>query len=207
LRGESSLDAAVLIVQGGPVSADELLGLYVELLALDEMPDSVGERGANGLTWMLYPIDFQGQPADIALTQHADGLALIVLLVSNPAEYEDMSEAVFLPVVDALVPLAQPAADVAHAFMQALKDADYARAYELCDPSLQDEFGSTADLEAWVQDNGIELVEWSFPERNVMEDMVQVLGMATFVGDQQTAIEVLLVEFDGEWLIVGFHFQ
>jgi len=156
---------------------------------------------------MLYPIEFQGQPADIALTQHADGLALIVLLVSEPAEYEEMSEAVFLPVVDALVPLGQPAADVAHAFMQALKDADYGRAYELCDPSLQDEFGSTADLESWMQDNGIELVEWSFPERNVMEDMVQVLGLGTFAGEKQTIIEVLLVELDGEWMIVGLHFQ
>jgi len=207
LRGASSMDATVLIVQGGPISADELLGLYVELLALDEMPEIAGEREANGLTWMLYPIEFQGQPADIALTQHADGLALIVLLVSEPAEYEEMSEAVFLPVVDALVPLGQPAADVAHAFMQALKDADYGRAYELCDPSLQDEFGSTADLESWMQDNGIELVEWSFPERNVMEDMVQVLGLGTFAGEKQTIIEVLLVELDGEWMIVGFHFQ
>jgi hypothetical protein len=207
LRGASSLDGTVLIVQGGPISADELLGLYVELLGLDGVPQSVGEREANGLTWMLYAIEFQGQPADIALAEQADGLALIVLLVSEPAEYEDMSEAVFLPVVDALVPLAQPAADVAHAFMQALKDADYARAYELCEASLQEEFGSPADLEAWMQDNGIDLVEWSFPERNLMEGMIQVLGLGTFAGDRQAAIEVLLVEVDGEWLVVGFHFQ
>jgi hypothetical protein len=207
LRGESSLDATVLIVQGGPVSADELLGLYVELLGLGEMPESVGEREANGLTWVLYPIEFQGQPADIALTEHSDGLALIVLLVSEPAEYEEMSEAVFLPVVDALVPLAQPAADVAHAFMQALMDANYERAFELCESSLQEEFGSVADLEAWMLDNGIEPVEWSFPERNLMEGTVQVLGMGTLAGDQQVIAEVLLVQVDGEWLIAGFQFQ
>lgn len=207
LRGESSLDATVLIVQGGPIGAEDLLGLYVELLGLGEIPESVGEREANGLTWILYQIEFQGQPADIAVTEHPDGLALIVLLVSEPAEYEEMSGAVFLPVVDALMPLAQAAADVAHAFMQALKDADYERAFELCESSLQEEFGSAADLDGWMRDNGIEPLEWTFFERNVTGDMVEVLGIGTLAGGQQATIEVLLAEVDGEWLIAGFQFQ
>ena len=206
-RGLSNLDATVLIVQGLPISAEELLGLYVELLALDSMPDQVGERTANDLTWTLYAFEFQGQPADIALTEHEDGLALIVFLLSEPEEYSAMSEALFEPVVDALVPLAQPAADTAHAFMQAIKDADYAGALELCTSDLQEELGGPDDTEEWMLTHGFEPLEWSFPQRNVRESVVQLLGTSTLAGGQETTLEVLLVEVDGEWLVAGFHFE
>ncbi len=108
-REASSLDATVLIAQGAEVSADELLGLYVDAMELDDPLESVGERKANGMTWTLYAVEFQGQPTDIALTEQY-GQALIVLLMSEPGEREMMLESVFFPVVDALVPLAQPAA-------------------------------------------------------------------------------------------------
>jgi len=205
-RETSQLDATVLIAQAGPVSAADLLTLWVDQLELDEMPESVGERKANGLTWTLYSIQFQDLPADLALSER-DGLALIVLLVSEPREREVMSEAVFLPAVDALVPLAQPAADVGNAFMKALKNADYAGAYELCDPDLQEELGSVADLGEWMVANGIEPVEWSFPERNLVGDMVQVLGIGTFAGDQEGMVELLLIQVDGEWHVAGFRVQ
>ena len=202
-RETSQLDATVLIAQAGPVSAADLLTLWADQLELGEMPESVGERKANGLTWTLYLVQFQDLPADMALSER-DGLALVVLLVSEPRERKVMSEAVFLPVVDALMPLAQPAADVGNAFMKALKNADYARAYELCDPDLQEELGSVADLGEWMVANGIEPVEWSFPERNLVGDMVQVLGISTFAGDQEAMVELLLIQVDGEWRVGGF---
>jgi pimeloyl-ACP methyl ester carboxylesterase len=144
LRGASSLDATVLIAQGAEVSADEVLGLYADAMELEDPLESVGERKANGMTWTLYAIDFQGQPTDIALTEQY-GQALIVLLMSEPGEREMMLESVFFPVVDALVPLAQPAANVVRDFKEALQTADYARAYELCDADLQEELGSVED--------------------------------------------------------------
>jgi hypothetical protein len=205
-RGASDLDATVLIEQGGPLSADTLLGLYVELLELGEVPESTGEREANGLAWTLYEIEFQGLPADIALTEEY-GQALIVLLVSEPGERETMLESVFFPVVEALVPLGQPAAHVANAFMTALRDADYERAFALCDLSLQDEFGSAADLEEWMLSNSIEPVEWSLPQRDVTGDTVEVFGTGTFAGDQQASIEMVMLQVDGEWLVAGFHFR
>jgi pimeloyl-ACP methyl ester carboxylesterase len=206
LRGESDLDATVLIAQGGPLSADDLLGLYVDLLELGEMPESVGVREANALTWTLYEIEVQSLPADIALSEQY-GQALIALLVSEPLERDTMLETVFWPVVDALVPLGQPAADVANAFLTALQEGDYDRAYELCDPSLQDEFGGAADLEDWVLSNGIEPVEWSLPQRDLVGDTVEVFGTGTFAGNQQASIEMVLLQVDGEWLVAGFHFR
>jgi pimeloyl-ACP methyl ester carboxylesterase len=205
-RGASDLDATVLIQQGGPLSAEEILSLYAELLELGDVPESAGEREANGLTWTLYEIEFQGLPANIALTEQY-GQALIVLLVSEPGEHETMIESVFFPVVDALVPLGQEATQVADEFLTALSEGDYGRAFELLAPSLQDDLGSAADLQEWSQSNGIELVEWSLPQRDLVDDTVEVFGIGTFAGDQQTSIDIVMLQVDGEWLVAGFHFS
>lgn len=47
-------------------------------------------------------------------------------------------------------------------------------------------------------------IEWSFPERNLYGDMVQVLGIGTFAGDQEATIELLLIQVGGEWRVGGF---
>lgn len=206
LREASDLDATVLIEQAAPVSADELLGLYVDLLEMDELPESVGERDVDGQTWTLYAVQYQDQPGDMAIAER-DGLALIVFLVSESAERDALYESVFLPAVDALQPLAQPAADVGHVFMKALKNGDYARAYELCDADLQEEFGSAAGIEEWTAANEIAPVEWTFPERNLFPDRVQVLGLVTLEGDREAIAELILVEVDGDWRVAGFRVQ
>jgi hypothetical protein len=101
-RGSSAVDTAVLLAQAAPVSAEDLLALVSGQLGLGEPPETVGERQANGLTWTLYALTVQSVEIDMALAE-ADGLALIVLLQSDPGEHEALYEAVFLPVVDALV--------------------------------------------------------------------------------------------------------
>jgi hypothetical protein len=206
MRDESDLDATVLIAQAAPVSARDLLEYYAGLLEMGDVPESAGEREADGLAWTLYEAQYQDQPADMALTER-DGLALILMLVSEPSERDALYEAVFLPAVDALELLAQPAADVGHAFLKALKNENYARAFELCDPDLQEEFGSAAGLEEWLADNDIAPVEWSFPERNMLPNMVQILGFITLEGDLQAYVELLMVDVDGEWRVAGFRVQ
>ncbi len=103
-RGSSAMDTAVVLAQAAPVTAEDLLALVSSQLGLEEPPEAVGEREANGLTWTLYAITVQGLEIDMALTE-AEGLAFIVLLQSEPGEHEALYEAVFLPVIDALVPL------------------------------------------------------------------------------------------------------
>ena len=59
---------------------------------------------AESLTWTLYATEVQGVLVDFALAE-SDGLALIVLLQSAADEHDTLYETVFLPAVDALVPV------------------------------------------------------------------------------------------------------
>lgn len=205
-RAESAADATVLLAQAVPMSAQELLSLLSGQFGLDAPPEGVGQRQAGDLTWTLYAFPLQGMEIDMALTE-SSGLALLVLVQSDPAEHEALYEAVFLPVVDALAPLARPAVEAADAFMAALKEGDYAAAYDLCVPDLQAEFGSVEDLEAWAVDNVIEPLEWRFISRRASDDTVELAGNGTFSGDQEASLEVVLYQVDGEWLVAGFHVQ
>lgn len=166
----------------------------------------MGQREADDLTWTLYAVSLPDLEIDRALTE-ASGLALIVLLQSGSAEHGALCEAVFVPVADALAPIALPAVEVAGSFMTALKVGDYATAYDLSAPSLQEEFGSVEALEAWMEDVGVEPVDWIFLSRSVSDEETQLLGTATFVGDQRVSLEVVLFEIDGEWRVDGFHLE
>lgn len=103
-RGSSGLDVATLIEQAAPGTASALLAGLAGQLGLEELPTSVGEREANGLTWRLYALEVQTVSVDIALAE-SDGLVLLVLLQSASDERDALLEAVYLPAVDALVPL------------------------------------------------------------------------------------------------------
>ncbi len=94
---------------------------------------------------------------------------------------------------------------VGESFMIALRDADYATAYDLCAPDLQAEFGGAEDLGAWMQDNGIVPLEWTFESENVVDSMIQLLGTATFAGDIEAGFVVVVIDVDGEFLVAGFH--
>jgi len=103
-RASSGLDVTTVIEQAAPGTAAALLAALKGQLGLGEAPESVGEREANDLTWMLYAVEVQGIAVDIALAE-SDGLVLIVLLQSAMDQHSALYEAVFLPAIDALVPL------------------------------------------------------------------------------------------------------
>lgn len=103
-RGDSALDVATILIQAAPMGADMLLGLLSSQLGLSAPPESIGEREANGLTWTLYAVEIQTIPVDLALAE-SEGVSFIVLLQSDPDEHDALYEAVFLPAIDALVPL------------------------------------------------------------------------------------------------------
>jgi len=103
-RASSALDVATLIEQAAPGTAAQLLTGLIGQLGLDEAPGSAGERKANGLTWVLYELQVQTVSVDIALAE-SDGLVLIVLLQSAQDERDGLYDAVYLPAIDALVPV------------------------------------------------------------------------------------------------------
>jgi ABC-type multidrug transport system ATPase subunit/pimeloyl-ACP methyl ester carboxylesterase len=103
-RASSALDVAVLQVAVGSKSAKEVIADIAKGYGL-ETPESTGERQANDLTWSLYALVVQGVPRDLALAESKAG-TLIVLLRSAPDERDALYDAVFLPVVEAMTPLA-----------------------------------------------------------------------------------------------------
>ena len=103
-RGHPAVDMAALQMAVEPVTVDELLSLVVRNYGLEERPESTSARQANDLTWSLYTFQVQGVPRDLALAQ-SQGVTLLVLLRSASDERDALYEKVFLPAVDALVPL------------------------------------------------------------------------------------------------------
>jgi pimeloyl-ACP methyl ester carboxylesterase len=104
-RASSAVDIAVLqVAVESAVGTEELLEAISGGYGLEEPPASTGERTANDLTWSLYAFEAQGVPRDLALAE-GERVTLIVVLRSAADERDAMYEAVFLPVVDALVPL------------------------------------------------------------------------------------------------------
>jgi hypothetical protein len=104
-RNNSSLDGTVLLAQAAPsYPVAELLALFTQQLGLDEEPEVVDRRSANGLTWYLYRFDVQGFRVDMALAEDSER-GYISLMQSSPAERDTLFERVFLPVVDSLGPI------------------------------------------------------------------------------------------------------
>jgi hypothetical protein len=98
-----------------------------------------------------------------------------------------------------------PATEVAGAFMTALRDADYATAYDLFAPDLQAEFGTADAVGEWMVSNGIEPLAWAFTTDNVDGETLQLLGTATFPDDLELELEMVLIQVEGEWRVAGFH--
>lgn len=107
-RAASSMDPTALVVQAAAGVSE---AYWLEWLTqgfgdrgFREAPFRTGERQANGLTWSLYTADYEGLPVGLALAE-GERLTLLVVLVSDARDHAALFEAVFLPVVDALVPI------------------------------------------------------------------------------------------------------
>ena len=102
-RGSSALDQTVLIVQGAPVSADEILGLLADNFELEEAFESTAEYTTEFATWDLFSADIQGFPINLAVTvTPQSGISYFALLVTEENEEEALVDAVFFPVLDSL---------------------------------------------------------------------------------------------------------
>jgi len=101
-RASSAVDVAALqVAVEREKNPRELLDAMAKGSGLAKSPESTGEHQADGLVWSLYAFQVQGVPRDLALAE-SEGLTLIVLLRSAPADRDALYEAVFLPVVDAM---------------------------------------------------------------------------------------------------------
>ncbi len=103
-RGTSDLDPTVALAQAGPLSAGDLLSSITSSFQLEEAPEPVGTRQANGLTWSLYSFTSQGFPVEMAITE-SGGLGIVVLLQSSKDDRDSLYDAVFLPMLDSTMPI------------------------------------------------------------------------------------------------------
>ena len=103
-RAGSAADRAALLYDAAPISAQEFLGVIAQQLGLKVAPAATGSRQANGLSWTFYGLQVQGVSVDIALAEQK-GATLLILLQGTLEERDALYQAVFLPAVDALVPL------------------------------------------------------------------------------------------------------
>lgn len=106
-RRLSILDPTQICIQAAAVSTEEWLQWVTERfqhVGLDKVPEFAGGREANGLTWRLYVAEYRGNLVDLALAE-TDDLTLYVSLVSDGSERSVVYEAVFVPAIDALLPV------------------------------------------------------------------------------------------------------
>jgi uncharacterized protein len=116
-RKADASDHVLLGVQSAPVRAAQLWPAILPQLMLEEPPDPMGTRATDALTWTLYQVDIKAPYGEVRVAMgvaEAAGRTYLVLLQSPLEGADVLRDAVFLPAVDALRPLApEPTPDPA----------------------------------------------------------------------------------------------
>ncbi len=106
-RQSNADDPTLIAQQSAPLDAGEVLASLLPQLNLTDAPESVGTHQGEALDWTLYQVDVSSGDlelaVDLALAER-EANTYIVLLQTTPDEYDELHEAVFLPVLDALAP-------------------------------------------------------------------------------------------------------
>ena len=105
-RGQSSLDqTALLQLSGTGTTSTQVAQGMLQALSVSKLPESVGTYKGASITWKLYGFDttVQGQKLSIGLAlADVNGRAFIIMLIASPAEFEALTDSVFLPALDAM---------------------------------------------------------------------------------------------------------
>jgi hypothetical protein len=111
LRSTPPADPTSLTQKSYPgMTIDELTAVLWPALGLDELPASMDSRETPAFAWDLYATEVEVPGVgtvmvDLALAE-TDVATYLVLSQSLADEYDALHEAVFLPAVDALAPVA-----------------------------------------------------------------------------------------------------
>jgi CubicO group peptidase (beta-lactamase class C family) len=111
LAGQPEARPKTVLIQRmeGGITIDQATAMWLPLLSLEKLPDSIGTRETESATWDLYTyetVDSHLGPrkGTIALAETDDGVHLVVL-VTTPEEHKALHDTIFLPAVDALAPV------------------------------------------------------------------------------------------------------
>jgi hypothetical protein len=104
--------------------------------------------------------------------------------------------------------IVEGAASTGEQFLQALADGDFATAYDLCTPELQQELGSTDQLAAMFGPSGLQIESWHYETQPMtLEDGrsgFALVGDVTFSGGKTGTLSVVLVHVDEAFRVAGF---
>lgn len=104
MYGQTALGETALIMQSVPgLDENGFLALMAGQLNLTEPPQSRGTFEGVAFTWSLYGTTAQGLTVDVALSESADAV-YIVILQTTPDQRDFLLQEVFEPVVMALTP-------------------------------------------------------------------------------------------------------
>lgn len=105
-RRSSALDPTYFVIATEPRTADEMFAELARQLGVDPEMESVARSQVGNFTWDFYTFERPGgYPADLALTADSER-AYFVYLVSATDEHDALYDQLFLPVVEAMTPLA-----------------------------------------------------------------------------------------------------
>jgi hypothetical protein len=98
--------------------------------------------------------------------------------------------------------LTQPVATSGDAFMTALKTGNYAPAYALCAPDLQQELGNVAGLATLVGTH--QPAQWNWTSRSIRNGVGQVQGPLTYADGASGTVHLVFQQVDNDWKLVSF---
>ena len=95
----------------------------------------------------------------------------------------------------------QPIANAGEAYMTALRDGDYNRAYDLSAPALQQEAGSAEGLQTVLGTKP--LASWSFNSRNISNNQGSLEGTTTYTDGSTGTVTMALTQVGSDWKVSG----
>ncbi len=95
----------------------------------------------------------------------------------------------------------QPIANVGDAYMTALRDGDYAKAFSLSDPSLQQEVKDAGGLQTALGSK--QVATWSLTSRNISNNQGSLSGTTTYKTGESGTVDIALTQVGNDWKVAG----
>ena len=95
----------------------------------------------------------------------------------------------------------KPVADAGDAYMAALRDGDFIRAYDMSGSALQQEVGDAEGLQAAMGDR--QLASWSFTKRAIENNQGTLSGTTTYTNGETGTLDMTLTQEGNEWKVAG----
>lgn len=91
-------------------------------------------------------------------------------------------------------------------FMEALKNSDAEKSFQMLDSSIQTEVGGMEGWKVWIQSR--KPVKWEFTKVDTKtESSVKLTGNADFSVGQHLNVELNFEKFGDNWKIIGIDFR